>query len=229
MAFRAIETHYGGYLFRSRLEARWAVFFDALGIEWQYEIQGFELSTGEMYLPDFHLPTFNAGLWCEVKYWGGDFSKALQFCKDSHERIWLCEGKPSHAIYFILAWDQWEKCLHNLAPWDSDCPHSPDCIKECDAKKKMQGVIMECGIPNLFAASNENRMYVQPCEFNCSTEYSAGCLNHTPYVSTSQPILVEESKWVSHQDWGNVHQAILAARQARFEHGQVGAPDDWKS
>lgn len=33
----AIETEYGGYKFRSRLEARWAVFFDMLGIKWEYE------------------------------------------------------------------------------------------------------------------------------------------------------------------------------------------------
>jgi hypothetical protein len=30
----AIPTRYKGYHFRSRLEARWAVFFDALGIKW---------------------------------------------------------------------------------------------------------------------------------------------------------------------------------------------------
>ncbi len=39
----AIETHYKGFRFRSRLEARWAVFFDTVGIEWQYEPQGFEV------------------------------------------------------------------------------------------------------------------------------------------------------------------------------------------
>ena len=33
--FKAIETKYKGFRFRSRLEARWAVFFDALGIEWE--------------------------------------------------------------------------------------------------------------------------------------------------------------------------------------------------
>jgi hypothetical protein len=30
---KAIETRYAGCLFRSRLEARWAVLFDHLGIE----------------------------------------------------------------------------------------------------------------------------------------------------------------------------------------------------
>ena len=63
---KAIETRYKGYRFRSRLEARWAVFFDALGIEWQYEPEGYELPSGR-YLPDFYLPTVREGLWVEIK------------------------------------------------------------------------------------------------------------------------------------------------------------------
>ena len=49
---QAIETTYNGYRFRSRLEARWAVFFDAIGQEYEYEPEGFELMSGR-YLPDF--------------------------------------------------------------------------------------------------------------------------------------------------------------------------------
>jgi hypothetical protein len=49
---KAIETEYAGCRFRSRLEARWAVFFDTLGIKWRYESQGYELPSGR-YLPDF--------------------------------------------------------------------------------------------------------------------------------------------------------------------------------
>ena len=40
---KAIETFYNGYRFRSRLEARWAVFFDSAGIEYVYEPEGFKL------------------------------------------------------------------------------------------------------------------------------------------------------------------------------------------
>ena len=54
---KAIETEYRGYRFRSRLEARWAVFFDEAGIEWVYEPQGFDVN-GRYYLPDFYLPQF---------------------------------------------------------------------------------------------------------------------------------------------------------------------------
>ena len=72
---KAIETEYSGYKFRSRLEARWAVFFDVLGVEYRYEDEGYDLSSdSEMskplgndtwYLPDFWLPQLNA--WLEVK------------------------------------------------------------------------------------------------------------------------------------------------------------------
>jgi hypothetical protein len=53
---RAIETVYQGYRFRSRLEARWAVFFDTLGLRWEYEKEGYELGAAGRYLPDFWLP-----------------------------------------------------------------------------------------------------------------------------------------------------------------------------
>lgn len=61
---RAIETRYAGVRFRSRLEARWAVFFDTAGVRWHYEAEGFELD-GLRYLPDFWLPV--NGYWIEVK------------------------------------------------------------------------------------------------------------------------------------------------------------------
>lgn len=62
---KAIETSYKGYRFRSRLEARWAVFFDALRIKWLYEPEGFEFEDGTKYLPDFYLPQY--GSYVEIK------------------------------------------------------------------------------------------------------------------------------------------------------------------
>ena len=53
--FKAIETVYKNYRFRSRAEARHAVFFETLGIKYQYEPEGFD-SEGTWYLPDFWLP-----------------------------------------------------------------------------------------------------------------------------------------------------------------------------
>lgn len=65
-AINAIETTYAGCRFRSRLEARWAVFFDALGLAWKYEPEGYLVGPERLpYLPDFRLP--DLGIWAEVK------------------------------------------------------------------------------------------------------------------------------------------------------------------
>lgn len=51
---KSINTKYGGYLFRSRLEARYAVLFDHLKLQWEYEAEDFVLGTHlGRYLPDF--------------------------------------------------------------------------------------------------------------------------------------------------------------------------------
>jgi hypothetical protein len=62
---KAIATHWNGYAFRSRLEARWAVFFQAAGMPYEYEKEGFELGRAGRYLPDFYLPMTET--WIEVK------------------------------------------------------------------------------------------------------------------------------------------------------------------
>jgi hypothetical protein len=70
---KAIPTRYDGRYFRSRLEARWAVFFNSCGIRYHYETEGFYVSerlypaseTTFAYLPDFWLP--DQELWVEVK------------------------------------------------------------------------------------------------------------------------------------------------------------------
>ena len=65
----SVPTEYAGHLFRSRLEARWCVFFDTAGIAWEYEPHGFAISRGghllTRYLPDFWLP--DAGQYAEAK------------------------------------------------------------------------------------------------------------------------------------------------------------------
>lgn len=64
-AIHAIETFYDGCRFRSRLEARWAVFFNAAKIRYVYEPEGFYSKDGQAYLPDFYLPDCN--VYAEVK------------------------------------------------------------------------------------------------------------------------------------------------------------------
>jgi hypothetical protein len=62
---KAIQTEYNGIKFRSRLEARWAVFFDTANIRYEYEPEGYETEEGQRYLPDYYLPDFD--LYVEVK------------------------------------------------------------------------------------------------------------------------------------------------------------------
>lgn len=45
---KAIQTFYRGHLFRSRLEARWAAFFQTIGWTWEYEPIDFN-----GWIPDF--------------------------------------------------------------------------------------------------------------------------------------------------------------------------------
>jgi hypothetical protein len=61
-----IETEYAGCRFRSRLEARWAVFFDALKLRWEYEPDAYAPPSGN-YLPDFRLHLASGPVWFEVK------------------------------------------------------------------------------------------------------------------------------------------------------------------
>lgn len=62
---KVLETHFEGHVFRSRLEARYAVFLNELGWSWDYEPESFVFDGGIPYLPDFYLPQLNA--WLEVK------------------------------------------------------------------------------------------------------------------------------------------------------------------
>lgn len=58
------EASYSSLLFRSRTEARWAIFFDLMGWSWDYEPCHYSLGALN-YLPDFYLP--DADIWVEVK------------------------------------------------------------------------------------------------------------------------------------------------------------------
>jgi len=99
---KAIETQYNGYRFRSRLEARWAVFFSAVGLDYQYEVEGFEMGDVR-YLPDFYIPSIDR--WFEIK--GKTMSieeikKCEQFCyrKDNENiKFSILIGAPALAQY----------------------------------------------------------------------------------------------------------------------------------
>lgn len=102
----AIETEYAGCRFRSRLEARWAVVFDALGLRWEYEPEGLEFD-GVRYLPDFRLPDLHRGIFVEVKgvMTVRDMRKVIGLARHGHD-VLVVGGVPRpdtsgpHFFYF---------------------------------------------------------------------------------------------------------------------------------
>ena len=101
-ALRPIETVYRGYRFRSRLEARWAVFFQTLGVPWEYEPQGYKLSDGRWSLADFRVKLADHVLWAEVKPGGiaddGRFYRFLEDLGDQGETWLTTRGTWLHEI-----------------------------------------------------------------------------------------------------------------------------------
>lgn len=117
MVHRAIETRYKGRRFRSRLEARYAVLFDALGIEWDYEPEGFELGGGLRYLPDFFLhfdkPSARqgpgAGYWVEIKPTTPtelELTKLVRLANQTHHHAVIICGSPDTARTFCVDFGQ---------------------------------------------------------------------------------------------------------------------------
>jgi hypothetical protein len=97
---KAIETRYKGYRFRSRLEAKWAIFFDSLGVAWEYEKEGFELPNREYYLPDFWLPDMQ--LWAEVKpkdLTDREMRKLVTLAEGTGHSCLLLVGMPENKPY----------------------------------------------------------------------------------------------------------------------------------
>ncbi len=73
VTYQPVPVDAFGRRFRSTTEARWAAFFESMGLPYEYEAETFDLGHGlGWYVPDFWLPTLLApgrmkGWWIEVK------------------------------------------------------------------------------------------------------------------------------------------------------------------
>jgi hypothetical protein len=173
---KAIQTIYKGYKFRSRLEARWAVFFDAMNIDWQYEVEGYVFEDGVCYLPDFWLPTFNGGMYVEVKpikFTEEEKNKCIRLCEESRKDVWLAIGIPSCKGYVYLS-----------------------CWKDSDGEDVIEWSV---GIPNHDDAKFKDRMLKDP-------DYDS--MIYTDEYPIPYQYLI----------YGDIAEAVLEAKQARFEH-----------
>jgi hypothetical protein len=76
------------------------VFFDYYGLVWEYEKEGFKLSDGTYYLPDFWLPYVkcsrkDVGFWVEIKPDGlsdNEFKKCRLLCFGSGNCVYALTG-----------------------------------------------------------------------------------------------------------------------------------------
>lgn len=116
---KAIETKYKGYRFRSRLEARWAVFFDTAGLKWDYEHEGVNLGEQGYYLPDFcMLHNRGRGPIIEIK----PYEPSAVACD---KLVGACEmaGAYGALIWGTPGQEQW-RSVHKDGFWDGDENHS---------------------------------------------------------------------------------------------------------
>jgi hypothetical protein len=90
---KPIPTLYEGIQFRSRLEARWARFFDALEEPWLYEPEAYDLADAGPYLPDFFLP--RSRTWLEIKPISPSLAaqqSCRALCEATGDRVVLVDG-----------------------------------------------------------------------------------------------------------------------------------------
>ncbi len=131
---KAIETIYNGYRFRSKLEAKWAVFFDQLGIRYEYEPEAFKVDNG-WYTPDFFLPNVclryadTIGVCLEIKptAWEYDRPYVDRISKAANGMpLLLLPGDPLEFVDYGYGTEGgyqvspgWDNCM--IMVWCPDC------------------------------------------------------------------------------------------------------------
>ncbi|MBU0482827.1 MAG: hypothetical protein KKG47_17170 [Proteobacteria bacterium] len=136
---KAKPTKYNNTIFRSRLEVRWAIFFDELGIKWKYEPEYDDVEFGGcriFYKPDFYLPDYD--LWIEVKpssiihLSDGEIRKIVGWAKEYFE-ILVLSGPPRILIedskaHYLYTYNPQKKKVNRPQPYMRWC-ECPKCGK----------------------------------------------------------------------------------------------------
>lgn len=90
-----LPTLYKGIQFRSRLEARWAFWFDRMTIPYQYEPQSFQVEPDLFYVPDFWLPSQE--MYVEIKPdapSSAEERKAIGLHRVTGQKVFIFAGFP---------------------------------------------------------------------------------------------------------------------------------------
>ena len=187
---RAIQTEWKGYKFRSRLEARWAVFFDRMGLQWEYEPEGFELG-GLRYLPDFRV-TSSQGytFWYEIKPRHTAADPKFDLFRRNYSGASDCS---------LLSGDPVDHLSHN---GHVVCPR--------------------CGNVMDTPYSSWDMVFCSPCDQDtpCGGDNEAELTPFNLWCTPHKGTITMAPEWL--ELWlMRVNGAAVAARQARFEHGEA--------
>jgi len=191
----AIETVYDGYRFRSRLEARWAVFFKAAGIRYIYEPECFRLSSGELYLPDFYLPDVNmrttedmGGIYVEAKPSrpnSNELDYLFELSRITGKSVLLIEGMPTGKHGFFDA----EGDGHYECSWTALGETWDICMRFAKCYKCLRVRV-------------QHGWYQEPYEYGQYCEYCLSQLGEKSACNAAHPSLVT---------------AVTVARSYRFD------------
>ena len=233
---KPIETYYNGYRFRSRLEARWAVFFDALNIKYVYEPDGFELDGGYRYLPDFYLPetetyveikpedAFEIKMTCDGILFPENAAKYAYATNaitlDMGKMFLIAFGDPYHALSWPIAGES--------------------------VSNSHLFYVAECAVHMVMRLANEHSDTTEfYCETECGERKNCSECDHWQNIAThSFLVFIADDTFIASGNglvrehllpfesvlgnsekimskWKPCYEAALKARQARFEHGET--------
>lgn len=214
-AIKPIETIYNGYRFRSRLEARWAVFLDCLGVKYEYEPEGFELPDGTRYLPDFRVM-------CHATR-GGD-CEPFPLYIEVKGQMDEASARKIKTFSFCEAWKDFDW----PEPNDPDGEKKKQAYREKFARSHFSLLIVG-DIPNIMHVEDIYNSFVMGCydslgfdlcPFNYET-IDGDYFGAYPSVEHGRfGLLGDEGSYVGWGDPFLTAYSYLAARQARFEHGE---------
>jgi hypothetical protein len=212
---KPIETHYKGYRFRSRLEARWAVFFDEMGIKWDYEVEGYDLGESGWYLPDFYLKSFNC--FCEIKPTTNNIDKKVSVFSKQYPTL-LCVGNPGDSGSNLFSC-----CVETNSGGGYECCRSLfyPAILENDYELLIFKPRILCDIDWNTAPMDFNWDVLPDCE-------TIFHLNESPLVRSRWGIYADFDDYISALSYLDnkcakiLIKAYNAAKSARFEHGENG-------
>jgi hypothetical protein len=209
--FQPIETEYKGYKFRSRLEARWAVYFDAIGLQWQYEIEGFHLTNGDYYLPDFKITTINKQTWwVEIKPIDDAGDGKLQQLRLDHHAKHPDDFDTGFDVFSGDPYDIFHPSIESLKEWDGGLFHLRQRFVMCP----------RCAAFNVSRATawfrNEFVFQCFPCDYNTRSgsgnSIEGGLI--APFTPHKGELVVEQEDVKVYID--KIEEAYKRARSFRF-------------